>query len=120
MNGIQALLIGGVLLIFLYYAFRLRSAVTDLVLLLLFSGLAIFFILVPQDTNIIAHRLGVGRGADLLFYVCILLFLFIVMKLFSRIRRLEKTLTQLVRQEAKENAAYLEDKTAKSDMKEVL
>lgn len=120
MNGIQALLIGGVMLIFLYYAFHLRSAVVDLVLLLLFSGLAIFFILVPEDTNIIAHKLGVGRGADLLFYVCILLFLFIVMKLFSRIRRLEKMLTQLVRQEAKDHATFPDEGTAKTDMKEVL
>ena len=74
MNGIQILLIAGVILLALYYAFRLRSALIDLVVLLLFSGAAIFFIIAPENTNKIAHKLGVGRGADLLFYSCILFF----------------------------------------------
>ena len=64
MNGIQILLIAGVILLALYYAFRLRSALIDLVVLLLFSGAAIFFIIAPENTNKIAHKLGVGRGAE--------------------------------------------------------
>ena len=79
MNGIQILLIAGVVLLALYYVFRLRSALVDLMLLLLFAGAAIFFILAPENTNKIAHKLGVGRGADLLFYSCILFFLFILL-----------------------------------------
>lgn len=114
MSGIQLLLIGGVVFIFLYYVFKLRNAIIDLFLLLPSSSLAIFFILLPEHTNTVAHRLGVGRGADLLFYICILLFLFIVMKLFSRIRRIETMLTQLVRREAKENAAFLDEKTSET------
>ena len=102
MNGIQVILIGGVLGIFIYYMSRFRSALLDLALLVIFSGLAIFFILLPEKTNLIAHKLGVGRGADLLFYCCILFFLFIFIKLFARIRRLEKTITDLVRKQAKE------------------
>lgn len=104
MSGIQVLLISGVVAIFLYYLFRLRSALMDLVLLSLFSGLAIFFILSPQSTSVVAHKLGVGRGADMLFYICILFFLFIILKLFARVRRLEATLTELVRQQAKQEA----------------
>src|SRR5215203_2851258 len=104
MSGIQVLLISGVVVIFLYYLFRLRSALMDLVLLSLFSGLAIFFILSPGYTSSIAHKLGVGRGADMLFYICILFFLFVILKLFARVRRLEETLTELVRQGAKREA----------------
>lgn len=100
MNGIQALLISGVLIIFSYYVFRFRNALLDLLTLVLFAGLGIFFILFPDYTNTIAHKLGVGRGADLLFYICILFFLFILLKLFARIRRLEEKLTELVRQNA--------------------
>ena len=107
MNGIQALLISGVLIIFLYYTFRLRSALLDMLVLVLFTGLAIFFILFPDYTNKIAAKLGVGRGADLLFYICILLFLFIVLKLFARIRRLERTLTELVRKQAKDEEGFM-------------
>lgn len=105
MNGIQVLLIAGVLVIALYYIIRLRNALFDLVVILAFSGLAIFFILFPEKTNQIAQKLGVGRGADLLFYCCILFFLFIAMKLFARLRRLETLLVELVRQQAKDEAA---------------
>jgi hypothetical protein len=106
MSGIQVLLISGVVVIFLYYLFRLRSALIDLVLLSLFSGLAIFFILSPDYTSNIAHKLGVGRGADMLFYICILFFLFVILKLFARVRRLEETVTELVRQQAKKEAVH--------------
>ncbi len=106
MTGIQVLLICGVAAIFLYYILSIRSAFFDLLLLSVFSGLAIFFILAPEYTNKIAHQLKVGRGADLLFYICILFFLFISLKLFARIRRLEKTLTDLVRKQAKEDARF--------------
>lgn len=108
MNGIQVLLISGVAVIFLYYLFRLRNAFFDLLILLVFSGLAIYFILFPDYTTTIAKKLGVGRGTDLLFYICILFFLFVIIKLFNRIRRLENTLTELVRKNAKENAVYLD------------
>lgn len=104
MNGIQALLIGGVILIFVYYLSRFRSAFFDMVALLIFSGLAVFFILFPEYTNDIAKKLGVGRGADLLFYICILFFLFIIIKLFALIRRMEKIITELVRQQAIKDA----------------
>ena len=110
MNGIQIILIGGVVAIFVYYIARFRSAFIDLLILFIFSGLAVFFILFPEKTNLIAQKVGVGRGADLLFYCCILFFLFILIKLFARIRRLEKTLTDLVRKQAKDEA----DKPGKS------
>ena len=113
MNGIQILLIGGVVVIFLYYVFRLRNALIDLLALAAFAGLAIFFILFPDYTSTIAGKLGVGRGADLLFYLCILLFIFIIVKLFARIRRLEKILTDHVRHTAKSDAQFLDDTEAK-------
>lgn len=104
MTGIQFLLIGGVLAIFLYYISRFRSALVDLLVLVVFSGLAVFFILFPDYTNVIAAKLGVSRGADLMFYCCILFFLFVLIKLFARIRRLEKKLTEMVRKQAKDEA----------------
>lgn len=109
MNGIQILLITGVIILFLYYTFRLRNALLDMLILALFTGVAVFFILFPEYTNKIAGKLGVGRGADLLFYICILFFLFVVLKLFARIRRLEKTLTDLVRKQAKDEAIFMKE-----------
>jgi len=104
MNSIQILLIIGIIIIFLYYVLRFRNALFDLLLLISFSLLGIFFILFPEKTNLIAHKLGVGRGADLLFYSCIIFFLFIIIKLFARLRRLEEKLTEMVRQQAKSDA----------------
>ncbi|MFZ9387410.1 MAG: DUF2304 domain-containing protein [Chitinophagaceae bacterium] len=104
MNGIQILLISGMAVILVYYIARFRNALIDLIALFLFAGLGVFFILFPDYTNTIAHRLGVGRGADLLFYICILFFLFVILKLFARIRRLEDKLTNLVRQQARDQA----------------
>jgi len=106
MTGIQLILTSGVLILVLYFIFRLRSAFFDMLVILLLSGLAVFFILDPQYTNILAHKLGVGRGADLVFYISILFFLFLILKLFARIRRLEKTVTELVRQLAKNEVQY--------------
>lgn len=100
MSGIQILLIAGVVVTMLFYIVRLRSAIFDLIIMTVFAGLAIFFILFPEYTNKIAHKMGVGRGADLLFYSCIFFFFFIIMKMFARIRRLENTLTDFVREQA--------------------
>ena len=105
MNGIQVLLISGVVVIFTYYASRFRNALIDLAALVIFAGLGIFFILFPDYTNVVAKKLGVGRGADLLFYSCILFFLFIILKLFARLKRLEDKITELVRQQAIKNAS---------------
>lgn len=110
MTGIQVVLIIGVLSIFMYYILNLRNAFIELLAILLFAALSIFFILFPEYTNSIAQQLGVGRGADLLFYICILLFLFLIMKLFARTRRLERMITEMVRNQAKASVIYPETK----------
>ena len=51
MNGIQVLLISGVVVIFTYYVSRFRNALIDLAALVIFAGLGIFFILFPDYTN---------------------------------------------------------------------
>ena len=107
MTTIQFILITGVIILLVYYLMSMRSAVAELVFLIVLSGISVFFILFPNKTNIIAHKLGVGRGADLLFYVCILLFLFFVLKLFNRIRRLEKKLTEIIRKDAIDEATNM-------------
>jgi small membrane protein len=103
MNGIQIVLILGVSIISLYYLIRLRKTVLDMAIVVLLMGAAILFILMPDLTNRIANALGVGRGADLLYYICILLFSFALLKLYARIRRLENQFTELVREDALRN-----------------
>jgi hypothetical protein len=104
MNGIKIILITGIAFIAVYYFIRLRNSLFDIILLLLMIGVAITLVIFPDISNDIAHRLGVGRGADLVFYTSILIFWFIILKLYARIRRLEQTITQVVRKDAIDNA----------------
>lgn len=100
MNGIQLLLITSVVLITVYFFTRMHNSLLDLILLLMLVGTALVFILFPDLTSSLAHRLGVGRGADLVFYLSIVIFWFVILKLYARIRRLEGTVTELIRKDA--------------------
>ncbi len=100
MNGIKILLITGVAFIAVYYFIRLRNSLFDIILLILMIGAAVILILFPDISNRLAHWLGVGRGADLVFYTSIIIFWFILLKLYARIRRLEQVITTIVRNDA--------------------
>jgi len=100
MNGIQILLITGVVLVAVYFFVRLHNSVLDILLLLGLVSAAVVFIFSPDATNRIAHKLGVGRGADLVFYLSIVIFWFVILKLYVRIRKLEKIVTDVVRKDA--------------------
>lgn len=106
MNGIKILLITGVALIAVYFFVRLRNSLFDLLLLLVLLGTAVVFILFPELTNRLANKLGVGRGADLVFYTSILLFWFVILKLYARLRKLEQIITTLVRKDALEETSH--------------
>lgn len=110
MTGIQIILITGILLAAFVFFIRWRNNIADVLVLTTLVGTAITFILFPEWTNIIAHKLGVGRGADLVFYLYILLFVFVSLKLYARMRRLEQMLTDLIRKEAIDTAEKLEKK----------
>jgi hypothetical protein len=104
MNGIQIVLITAVVLVAVYFFVRLHNSILDFLLLLCMVTAAAVFIFSPGLTNTIAHRLGVGRGADLVFYLSIVIFWFVILKLYVRIRRLEKIVTDVVRKDALEEA----------------
>jgi hypothetical protein len=109
MNGIQLVLLAGIAFIGLYFLVRLRKQVLDILLLIVMLACAIIFILWPDITNMIAKKLKVGRGADLIFYISILIFWFVIMKLYTRIRRLEQSFTDMVREDALKKAENLTD-----------
>jgi hypothetical protein len=104
MNGIKILLITGVAFIAVYFFLRLRNSIFDIILLLLLIAAAVVFILFPGITNQLAVWLGVGRGADLVFYISIIIFWFVILKLYARIRKLEQVVTTIVRKEALDKA----------------
>jgi hypothetical protein len=108
---IQIVLTLGIALIAIYMYIRLRSGLFDVILIGLFFAAGIFFVLFPETTNKIAHWVGVSKGANLLLYSAILFLLFLILKLYSRLRRIEQKFTELVRNKSIEEAEELQKKT---------
>lgn len=53
--------------------------------------------LVPSVSSRLAAFVGVGRGSDLVTYLALLLAFYLLFKLFMKIERVERQLTQLTR-----------------------
>lgn len=87
------------LLLCLVYAFlqkqksRLVSAGLSIVAL---AG--IYFVLIPERTNQLAHLVGIGRGADLILYCWLVISLIVCVNLQFNILRLQRLITQLARE----------------------
>jgi small membrane protein len=110
MTPIQFILIIGFLFTGLFYFVRLRNRIADVLLLFILVGAAVLFILFPEWTNVLAKQLGVGRGTDLVLYVGIVLFYFVILKLYARMRKLEQQITDLIRKQALDEVEKLEKK----------
>jgi hypothetical protein len=105
MRPVQFILILLVLGILVLYFNRLRSGVLDRVAVVAFGILGLVMVAVPDVTTRAAHAVGVGRGADLFIYLSLLGIAFICLLLYSKIRDLETTITDLTRSIAIERAA---------------
>jgi hypothetical protein len=79
---------------------RFRSRTIGLRELLLWSGFWIavgFFVMAPGLMQWFAGILGVGRGADAVFYVSIVALSYAFFRVYLRSRQIEQQLTVLVR-----------------------
>ncbi len=65
------------------------------------SGIAIAW---PRLTVIVAGVLGIGRGADLVFYCAVVVMMIGFLMVYARLRRLRRQLTLIVRHLAIEEA----------------
>lgn len=54
----------------------------------------------PHATDVAARWVGIGRGADLLIFASVVALFALVSWLLARVERLERSLTQVVREEA--------------------
>ncbi|MFN8228200.1 MAG: DUF2304 domain-containing protein [Mycobacterium sp.] len=107
MNWIQVLLIGAIVSL-LFYLLRSRSSAKTKAWVkvgyLLFVIAAVYAILRPDDTTVVAHWLGVDRGADLIGYVLIVAFIFTTMSTYMRFKDLELKYARLARAVALQSA----------------
>ncbi len=92
-----------------YFVILTRWSVLRQLFVLFFFGSGLAFILFPDLTMRLAHLVGIGRGADLIFYLAILLLLFLCFNFYIRFHVLEEKLTHVVRALAIHNPVTEED-----------
>lgn len=63
-------------------------------------------ILSPQTTTMLANILGVGRGVDLALYVSVVVLFYVLFTMSRKVDRLERSLTNLVREIALKDAKH--------------
>jgi len=90
---VAAIVLAGTLAAAASHALEWRAAFAWSALWII-AGIAI---LRPSITMAIAHFLGIGRGADLVFYCAILGMLIGFFAVYVRMKRLESEITRLVR-----------------------
>ena len=103
----KALLIGAVVLLLAYLFSSRRNAQSRAwvkVGYVMFVFAAIYAILRPDDTTVVANWLGVARGADLIEYALIIAFIFTTISTYMRFKDLELRYAQLARAVALEGA----------------
>lgn len=82
---------------FAIYATRLRSTLTDRLIYLLLAGAGFMLVLYPDWSTGIAHRMGIGRGVDLVIYLFIVFSLFHYASGAAKARQMERAITAIVR-----------------------
>ena len=107
MNFIQVLLIAAVVAL-LVYLLRSRTNAKAKAWVkigyVLFVIAAVYAILRPDDTTVVANWLGVDRGADLLSYALFIAFVFTTLSTYLRFKELELRYARLARAVALQNA----------------
>lgn len=112
MNWIQVLLIAAIITLLVYLLRSRRSAQARAWVKMgyvVFVVAAVYAIVRPDDTTVLANWLGVDRGSDLLGYALIVAFLFTTLSTYMRFKDLELKYAQLARAVALDGARAPED-----------
>lgn len=79
--------------------------IREFIIWLIFWLLVLAAILVPQQTDVLAQLVGVERGADLLFFVSIVVLFYAVFKIIVKLEKVERNITEIVRNTAIKNSS---------------
>jgi hypothetical protein len=101
---IKLLLIGASLALLFYFFVHARTRPMQKLGMSATFLLIIGFTLYPDSATWVAHLVGVGRGVDLVFYLCSLVLLGISFNLYLGLKSQEDKLTVVVRTLALMNA----------------
>lgn len=120
MNWIQVLLISAVISLLVYLLRSRHSAKSKAwvkIGYVAFVIAAIYAILRPDDTTVVANWLGVDRGTDLLSYALIIAFVFTTLSTYLRFKELELRFVELARVVALQNARTPQPEDQRSDQR---
>ncbi len=100
---IKIILILFVLFALVKVAMRYKDKVIslqELILWTIFWFLVSFLVLFPDITSYAANVVGVGRGVDLVIYLAILILFYLMFRALSKLDKVEKDVTKVVRKVA--------------------
>lgn len=72
--------------------------------------LAVVLVLWPNSTGVVANYLGIGRGADLVFYVSLVVIFYLLFKLNIKLEAVGRDVTKIVRKETLNESETLNPK----------
>src|ERR1700758_4661505 len=107
MNWIKGMLIGPMVACLFYLVRSRRNSRAKAwvkVGYVLFVLGGIYAVLRPDDTTVVAHWFGIGRGTDLMLYALIMAFSFTTLSTYMRFKDLELRYARLARAVALESA----------------
>ena len=105
--AIKIILVGFILFILIGVFRRYRKqelTLKELLLWTLLWAFVIIAVLIPQTTDFLASTVGVGRGLDLVLVISVITIFYILFRVLSRLERIEKDVSTVVRTTAIHNA----------------
>ncbi len=99
MNFFQILITLAILIVLILIS-RSRDLIVERFFTILVTLAGVYFVIFPDSASKIANLVGIGRGADLIFYLFIVFSWFWFASTSAKMRKTEKRLTEIVRQMA--------------------
>jgi small membrane protein len=101
---IKLFLLGALGCLLLYSTVQLRRAFVPALVIAVSALAGAVLVVFPELSNDIAHLVGVGRGADLIFYCFMVATLAVTLNIHLRLRSEHEAVTALARQMALQTA----------------
>jgi len=67
---------------------------------LLFWIITVVAVWVPDFLTQVANLVGIGRGADLVLYVSVVVVFYLIFKIYVRLEKIERNITKVVRKDS--------------------
>ena len=104
MTLIQIILLVAVVILLLLYLKFFRNTLLQRTLFIFVFAAGVVAVVFPELTNRVANFVGVGRGADLLLYLMVIIFYFAFIILYRKLNRIQETQTEIIREISIRNA----------------